>query len=438
MQDLGETMQTTRLILAGTAALALSAAAMTAPAAASGFELWEQSTYGTGMAYAGIAAGGSLSTQFWNPATLGEVNGLIYETDLSGVLPNVDVTLDPSILSTPAQDQGNVLASSIIPATSIGYRVNQNIILGFELNAPFGLTSSYPDRSYAHNFLGGESVLGYSHIVTIEANPNIAYQFNDQLTVAAGLQAQYMELKETGFGETTGVYSGHTNDIGFGYTLGIDWKPLKGTTIGVGYRSGITNKIEGNLSGIYIPGPGFLPPLSGTLSVKTPAILSVGIAQELDDRWTLRAGAEFTNWSVLKSVPVTGDAAAVIYEFFGTPSIPFNYKDAWFASVGAEYKATKELTVRGGLGYETSPLSDATRDFRVPDADRIWVSAGLSYAPQKWYSFDVGYSYLHGLAKHIDAAAPYGGGPTLNGPFSATYTSDISIVSVAWKVKFGG
>ena len=44
--------------------------AATANADAGGFAVREQSSWGQGASYAGVAAGGSSSAMFWNPATV--------------------------------------------------------------------------------------------------------------------------------------------------------------------------------------------------------------------------------------------------------------------------------------------------------------------------------------------------------------------------------
>src|SRR5262249_2719150 len=61
--------------------------AVTADANAGGFAVREQSAYGLGSAYAGIAAGGSQSSMFWNPATMTQVPGIQAETVLTGIAP---------------------------------------------------------------------------------------------------------------------------------------------------------------------------------------------------------------------------------------------------------------------------------------------------------------------------------------------------------------
>ena len=59
----------------------------TAQASAGGFGIREQSAYGQGTSFAGVAAGGALSSMFWNPATMTQVPGIQSETDVSGLLP---------------------------------------------------------------------------------------------------------------------------------------------------------------------------------------------------------------------------------------------------------------------------------------------------------------------------------------------------------------
>src|SRR3954452_7277515 len=60
----------------------------TGAANAGGFAVREQSAYGQGSSFAGIAAGGALSSMFWNPATVTQFRGLTSETVLTGVLPH--------------------------------------------------------------------------------------------------------------------------------------------------------------------------------------------------------------------------------------------------------------------------------------------------------------------------------------------------------------
>ncbi len=62
--------------------------AATATAHAGGFAIREQSAYGQGSSFAGIAAGGALSSMFWNPATITQFNGKTSEWNLTGIMPH--------------------------------------------------------------------------------------------------------------------------------------------------------------------------------------------------------------------------------------------------------------------------------------------------------------------------------------------------------------
>src|SRR5664280_755088 len=61
--------------------------AATADANAGGFAVREQSAWGQGSSFAGVAAGGSLSAMFWNPATMTQIPGIQSESVLTGIMP---------------------------------------------------------------------------------------------------------------------------------------------------------------------------------------------------------------------------------------------------------------------------------------------------------------------------------------------------------------
>src|ERR1700686_2359177 len=74
------------LLLACSAAGVLLGASLDANAG--GLAVRDQSAYGQGSSYAGVAAGGSLSSMFWNPATMTQIPGLQSETVLTGIIPS--------------------------------------------------------------------------------------------------------------------------------------------------------------------------------------------------------------------------------------------------------------------------------------------------------------------------------------------------------------
>ena len=75
----GYMQQGMKKISQGALALALMMSASTA-ALAGGFAPREQSAYFLGTSFAGAAAGGVLSSMFWNPAALGQFEGIMSQT----------------------------------------------------------------------------------------------------------------------------------------------------------------------------------------------------------------------------------------------------------------------------------------------------------------------------------------------------------------------
>lgn len=55
---------------------------------------------------------------------------------------------------------------------------------------------------------------------------------------------------------------------------------------------------------------------------------------------------------------------------------------------------------RTGIAFDDSPIPAGTRSISIPDQDRLWLSAGTTYAFNKDASVDVGVSYMHG--QHVE------------------------------------
>ena len=64
-------------------------------ASGGGFEVRAQSGYAQGSSFAGVAAGGRLSSMFWNPANLSAVEKIEVEGNATVIAPIFDVKLDP-------------------------------------------------------------------------------------------------------------------------------------------------------------------------------------------------------------------------------------------------------------------------------------------------------------------------------------------------------
>lgn len=369
----------------------------TAAANAGGFALREQSAYGQGSSFAGIAAGGALSSMFWNPATITQFNGKTIEQVASGIMPHASHSVTTVTGSAAAfGNAGNSGIAALIPSGYASWQLNEKLWLGLSVNAPFGLGVHFPQVSpQAHGSGNSAKLESYNF------SPTVAYKLNDWISVAVGVQAQYAKASYDlylGAGPTIGTLN--AAGWAFGWTAGVTLTPLPKTQIGIGYRSAIDQKANGTLDlpAAYLAGIGAgATPGSVNLVLNLPDVVTVGLRQGIGDRFTLLAGIEWSNWSRIGTTNVYQPNGSAALLRTGAPfQLPFQYSDGWFYSLGGEYKLDPAWTVRAGIAFEKSPITDGVRTARLPDNDRMWYSVGASYKPSsfKGLTFDLGYSFI--------------------------------------------
>ena len=385
---------------------ALALGLLSGTAVAGGFSVREQSAEGLGSAFAGIGAGtGGLSSMFWNPATISQHNdqGYVSESDMSGILAQ---SQSGAGLGFPA-DSGNIAVPAVVPASYYTYGLSEEVTLGLSMNAPFGLTTD-------SNLWMGSIHGNHSEIFTLNVTPMIAYKPADWITLAAGIQGEYMSAKLSST-TPTGItlLKVKADDIAFGFTAGVLLQPSDALDIGLGFRSSVSHNLEGD--GTYVPAAYINKPMSAGLD--TPEMVTLGVKYRATDQLQLMAGAEWANWSRFKALTLKNAVGTTL------ANTPENWKDSWFFSTGAEYALNDSLTLRGGAAYELSPVPDATRTPRLPDADRLWLSAGASYKVNNWITTHIGYSHVFMKDGDVNLTLPK--------PLVASFKQHIDILSLS-------
>ena len=170
------------------------------------------------------------------------------------------------------------------------------------------------------------------------------------------------------------------------------------THIGFSYRSQVEHKITDGTADFTVPGsaaavlgvaaPGTFVDTKGRATVKLPASATASFTHNVNEQWSIMADVTRTAWS--KFDQVTVDFAS------NQPDsvLDFSYRDTTFASIGADYRMSDTVTLRGGLAYDQTPTTAEHRDVRVPDASRKWVSLGMSWRPSAQTEYNFGYTHL--------------------------------------------
>lgn len=407
----------------------------TAAANAGGFALREQSAYGQGSSFAGIAAGGALSSMFWNPATITQFNGKTVEQVVTGILPSASHSYSTATLGAFGNAPSNSGIDAVVPSGYASWQFNEKLWLGLSMNAPFGLGVHFPQLWAGSQY--GQS----SKVESYNFSPTIAYKINDWISVAVGAQAQYMKVSYDAFISAAPLLIGSINGAGWGWgwTAGVTLTPTSTTTLGIGYRSAINQDINGTLN---VP-VGVAGSTRGSVNttLNLPDMLTIGLRQRLTDRFTLLAGYEWSGWSRIGTAVVRQPNGAPATIGGTAVALPFQYSDGQYVSIGGEYVINQAWTARAGIGFEKSPITDNVRTPRLPDADRIWYSVGASYKPAsiRGLTLDVGYSYIDvkdasvclGLASGCPTN-PWSGATTYVG----SVRSHVNIVSIGVRYQW--
>ncbi|MEJ1268180.1 outer membrane protein transport protein [Pantoea ananatis] len=70
------------------------------------------------------------------------------------------------------------------------------------------------------------------------------------------------------------------------------------------------------------------------------------------------------------------------------------FHDAYRIALGTTYQYDKLDLPADGIAFDDSPVPADKRSISIPDQDRLWLSAGASYAFNDDASVDVGVSYM--------------------------------------------
>jgi long-chain fatty acid transport protein len=401
---------------------------------AGGFALREQSTIGLGMAFAGAAAGSAgLSSMFWNPAIATMYPGWNGEQSFTLIAPYAKVTTSFSAIPGVFGDAGNLSQSALLPSGAGSIQITDRLFLGLVTGAPFGLVTKPND------VWQGELYARSSRVSSFNATPSVAYKINDWISVGAGLQVEYFKtrlnsaLPLTANPATYPSLGIEGDNVGVGFTAGVTLTPMVGTTIGLGYRSSIRHELSGDAGAASALAP--LTPIKA--AIDTPDMLTLGISQVITDRFTLSGGVEWTNWSRFGTFPVYNRNTGGAYTLLGNPvSLGFRYKDSWYFSLGGAYKIDPNWTVRAGIGYEISPITDDNRTIRLPDSNRFHLALGTSYQWNERLSFDLGYAHLFTDGAKIDIVPGNPGYNLAFGPYHGKAQTHVDLVSVGLSYRF--
>ena len=112
-----------------------------------------------------------------------------------------------------------------------------------------------------------------------------------------------------------------------------------------------------------------------------------------------------------------------------------DWKDSVLLSVGGEFAAGPDTTIRSGFMYDESPVNDRFASPRIPDGDRYWLAAGLAQNLGDKLSADIGlaYAFFSDRPIDLDGAAPEN---LFRGSLTANFETEVFAASLRLRYKF--
>ena len=304
-----------------------------------------------------------------------------------------------------------------IPSGYITAKVNDYIYFGFAVFAPFGTATDW-----THTWIG-RYFADKTDLKTFDFNPTIAIKFNDKFSIGIGLNYVYgdVEIKKSfsypflafnpqvqailGFNlsdaQKLSLYNrlydrnydvdirlkGDTSDSseGWGFNIGILFKPNDEWQIGAIYRSEVDLNFEGHATYKYMPGVATLgqevgiPQLSYPLfrrskikaKITLPDYAALGIVNKSFKNWTFLFDVYWTGWSDYNELTVK------YKDFPYKSSVPKDWNDVWAFRLGIQYELNDSLAFRIGYMHDESPVPDDTRGPELACSDRNDVTFGI-------------------------------------------------------------
>ncbi len=377
------------------------------PARAGGIWLYDLGAPSMRRAGAGSAASAEdAATAFSNPAGMAflQKSGLV--VGAAGLFINSKFQPGPETTETGGggSDAGGfTLGGGLYYAN----RSSEDTQWGLTLNSWFGLGLDYDD-DWAGRYFTQEA-----DIFTVALTGTVSRRIGDRFSIGGGLSAVYGELTVEAAinnaldGLDDGKLSVNSDDVGYGFNIGLMMEPGPGTRLGLTYRSQVDFDLDDVISATGV-GPTLQDMLNSSglanskvgAEVVIPQGVSLAIWHRLSDRVELMADVGWQDWSEFGKIGVNISTVPPV-----SLTTPTRYDDTWRVGLGTEWALQdRPYKVSAGISYDSSPVSSADRTPEFPLDRQIRLSLGLHKHRAERFDWAVTYTYVDSGKGKIDAS----------------------------------
>lgn len=389
------------------------------PVMGNGFYTPYQSSDAAPRGNAFVATANTAAAVYYNAAGLTQLNDQNLQVGIYGVNNNLDAKVAGTSFS--GNDQWE-MTSQIYFAKPL----NNNWVLGFGINSPFGLNTEWGNDSPFRNAFGAVK----TEITNSTFWAVAGYKVSNTFSVGFGMGVSQLDGQmNTGVDgvPVNPVLEFNGDDNAVSWTISARWQPHEQHAFGLVYRSrtdydlkgkskttGLAGAPKASSGGIAkldfppagggapgggapggAPGgglgadaiPGGVSEADASLGFMTPATLAVGYSYRHNSRWNIEANIEWVQWEKLDTLTLKNSSPLL-----PNVSIPFNWNNSFIYGIGATYQLDSGYNISFGYSYMENSQPDKTFTPAVSDANRQWLSLGVGRKIESW-SWDLTYQY---------------------------------------------
>ena len=369
---------------------------------ANGFYIPVQDPFAASRGNAFVATADRPSAIYYNPAGLTQLDSLAVHAGVYAVQLGIEAETD-----IDGRTHENDAEFIPVPQLYVAAPLNDSLAVGVGLNAPFGLRTDW-GASTPFGAVATETDLKYATAWGV-----LAYELSDSLSIGGGIGVTYADgtLKQLAAPQLApgAEFEFKGDDVAANWIASLLWNPHQQHSFGVTYRAKTDLDLEGSGGA---PAVG-LPNGRASLDLVTPDTLVVGYAFRPDNHWTIEANVEWVNWKRLATSTLRQALSP------DTP-LPFNWESNFMYGIGMTYAPNRTWAFNAGYIFIENSQPDLNFNPAIADADRHWLSAGVSYTAEDW-TVDVAYQYAFSDRTVRDRTAAADGGNLVAGDYRSRF-----------------
>lgn len=358
---------------------------------AQGFQVNLQGQKQQGMGGAGTACMQDAASLFFNPGGASFVNG---NSIILGVTPTI---ARGAFLDANTNEVSRTNSPIGTPFAAYGIfelKDSSKLKLGLAIYTPFGSTVKWEDN------WTGRFALTRLELKAIFFQPTISYKINKKLGLGVGLiytSGKVNLQKDIPLIDADGNYghaelSGKAN--GYGFNVGVYFKPIEKFSIGLTYRSKVEMNVNDGQATFKVPASvaANFPDGKFTSKLPLPSVTTLGLAFKASQKLDFALDVNYVGWKAY-------DTLSFDYENNTTSLIDTKsarmYKNTFAFRGGAQYKINSHLAARLGLAYGITPVQNGYVTPETPDANRVNYTAGIGYELGTHLKIDASFLFTH-------------------------------------------